>query len=81
MWIVGSIEGIRPVLREEHSRTYWANSVRRDSRQYLYKEGSLDEEALAKITAGVDGAMIAVDEPVLDGIIRAAGVEPLSGNF
>ena len=62
-------------------RTYWANSVRRDSRQYLYKEGSLDEEALAKITAGVDGAMIAVDEPVLDGIIRAVGVEPLSGNF
>ena len=62
-------------------RTYWANSVRRDSRQYLYKEGSLDEEALAKITAGVDGAMIAVDEPVLDGIIRPVGVEPLSGNF
>jgi hypothetical protein len=36
---------------------------------------------LAKITAGVDGAMIAVDEPVLDGIIKAVGVEPLSGNF
>ena len=31
-------------------RTYWANAVRRDSRQYLYKEGALDEEALAKIT-------------------------------
>ncbi len=62
-------------------RTYWANSVRRDSRQYLYKEGSLDEEALAKITAGIDGAMIPVDEPVLDGVIRAVGVEPLSGNF
>tara|TARA_R110002096_G_scaffold74758_2_gene177018 strand:+ start:169 stop:1806 length:1638 start_codon:yes stop_codon:yes gene_type:complete len=62
-------------------RTYWANAVRRDSRQYLYKEGSLDEESLAKITAGVDGAMIPVDEPVLDGIIRAVGVEPLSGNF
>jgi len=62
-------------------RTYWANSVRRDSRQYLYKEGALDEEALAKITAGIDGAMIPVDEPVLDGVIRAVGVEPLSGNF
>ena len=62
-------------------RTYWANAVRRDSRQYLYKSGSLDEEALAKITAGVDGAMIPVDEPTLDGIIRAVGVEPLSGNF
>jgi len=62
-------------------RTYWANSVRRDSRQYLYKEGALDEEALAKITAGVDGAMIPVDEPILDGVIRSVGVEPLSGNF
>ena len=25
-------------------RTYWANSVRRDSRQFIYKEGSFDEE-------------------------------------
>ena len=62
-------------------RTYWANAVRRDSRQYLYKEGALDEEALAKITAGVDGAMIAVDEPVLQGVIQQVGVEPLSNNF
>ena len=62
-------------------RTYWANAVRRDSRQYLYKEGALDEEALAKITAGVDGAMIAVDEPVLQGVIQQVGVEPLSSNF
>jgi hypothetical protein len=62
-------------------RTYWANAVRRDSRQYLYKEGALDEEALAKITAGVDGAMIPVDEPVLAGVIQQVGVEPISSNF
>jgi hypothetical protein len=62
-------------------RTYWANAVRRDSRQYIYKEGSMDEEALAKITAGIDGAMIAVDEPSLDGVIRTVGVEPISTNF
>ena len=62
-------------------RTYWANAVRRDSRQYLYKEGTLDEEALAKITAGVDGAMIAVDEPILQGVIQQVGVEPISNNF
>jgi len=62
-------------------RTYWANSVRRDSRQYLYKEGTMDEEALAKITAGVDGAMIAVDNDTLDGVIREVGVTPISSNF
>ena len=62
-------------------RTYWANAIRRDSRQYLYKEGALDEESLAKITAGVDGAMIAVDEPVLQGVIQPLGVEPMSNNF
>jgi hypothetical protein len=62
-------------------RTYWANAVRRDSRQYLYKEGMLDEEELAKITAGVDGAMIGVDTDTLDGLIRPIGVEPISSNF
>jgi hypothetical protein len=62
-------------------RTYWANAVRRDSRQYIYKEGAFDEEALAKITAGIDGAMIAVDEPNLSGLIQAVGVEPISTNF
>ena len=62
-------------------RTYWANSVRRDSRQYLYREGALDEESLAKVTAGIDGAMIAVDNDNLDGIIKAVGVEPISSNF
>lgn len=62
-------------------RTYWANAVRRDSRQYIYKEGSLDPEALAQITAGIDGAMIAVDEQSLEGIIRPLHVEPISTNF
>jgi hypothetical protein len=62
-------------------RTYWANSVRRDSRQYIYKEGSIDEEGLAKVTAGIDGAMIAVDTESLDGIIRPIPIEPISSNF
>lgn len=61
-------------------RTYWANAVRRDSRQYLYKEGVLDEEALAKVTAGIDGAMVAVDGE-LDGVIRPIPVEPITTNF
>ena len=62
-------------------RTYWANSVRRDSRQYIYKEGTMDEESLAKITAGVDGAMIAVDNETLDGVIREVPITPISSNF
>lgn len=62
-------------------RTYWANAIRRDSRQYLYKEGTLDAEALAAITSGQDGAMIPVDEPSLAGIIQQVGVEPVSSNF
>ena len=62
-------------------RTFWANAIRRDSRQYLVKEGVLDEEALAKVTAGVDGAIIPVDAESLDGIIREVPVPPLSGNF
>ena len=62
-------------------RTYWANAVRRDSRQYLYKEGAFDEEQLSKITAGIDGAMIGVDEDSLGGLIQQVGVEPISSNF
>jgi ribosomal protein S17E len=62
-------------------RTYWANSVRRDSRQYLYKEGMFDEDQLAKITAGIDGAMIGVDSETLDGLIQTVGVDPISSNF
>ena len=62
-------------------RTFWANSVRRDSRQYLYKSEHLDEEALAKVTAGVDGAMIGVDSETLEGLITPIQVQPLSSNF
>ena len=62
-------------------RTYWANSVRRDSRQYLYKEGTIDEESLAQLTAGVDGAMIAVDNDTLEGILKPVDVMPISSNF
>ena len=62
-------------------RTFWANAIRRDSRQYIYKEGTIDEEGLAKIASGEDGVMIPVDADTLDGIIRTVPVEPLSSNF
>jgi len=61
-------------------RTFWANAVRRDSRQYIYKEGVFDEEALAKITAGVDGAMVPVDNDTISGLIDVVPVVPISSN-
>ena len=62
-------------------RTFWANAVRRDSRQYIYKKDAIDAESLAKLTAGVDGLMIAIEGESLEGVIRAVPVEPLSANF
>lgn len=69
------------VLEKNVLRTYMANAVRRDSRQFLYKEGSFDEEQLAKITAGIDGAMIGVDEETLSGLIVEVPTTPISSNF
>jgi len=68
------------VFEKNILRTFWANAVRRDSRQYIYKEGAFDEEALAKITSGVDGAMIPTDSDTLDGLIRSVEVPPISSN-
>jgi len=62
-------------------RTFWANAIRRDSRQYLVREGIMDEEALAKVTAGVDGAIIPVDTDDLAGVMREVPVTNLSTNF
>ena len=62
-------------------RTFWANAVRRDSRQYIYKEGAFDEDALAKITSGVDGAMVPTDsDDALNSLISQVPVTPISSN-
>lgn len=61
-------------------RTFWANAVRRDSRQFIYKEGAFDDESLAKITSGVDGAMIPVDNDTISGLIDVVPVVPISSN-
>ncbi len=68
------------VFEKNILRTFWANAVRRDSRQFIYKEGAFDEEALAKITSGIDGAMIPTDSDTLDGLIRVVEVPPISSN-
>ena len=61
-------------------RSFWANAVRRDTRQFLVREGAIDEEALAKITAGIDGAMIPVDAENLAGLISVVPSIPISTN-
>jgi len=57
-------------------RSFQANSVRKASRQYLIKAGLLDEEDMAKLTAGIDGLFIEVDEEDLAGAIRAVPQNP-----
>lgn len=61
-------------------RSFWAGAVRRDSRQFLVKEGAIDNESLAKITAGIDGAMISVDAESLEGLILAVPNTPINSN-
>ena len=38
-------------------RTFMANSIRRNTRQYLARKGALNPEELAKLTSGIDGAI------------------------
>ena len=38
-------------------RTFMANGVRRNTRQWLARKGALDPEEMAKLTSGIDGAV------------------------
>ena len=63
-------------------RTHLANSIRRDSRQFVYKRGALDDMALSQLSSGEDGAMIGVDEDKWEDIVmRPVEVPPMSSNF
>lgn len=57
-------------------RSFQANAVRKASRQYLVKAGALDEEDMAKLTAGIDGLFIEVDDENLEGVMRAVPQNP-----
>lgn len=52
-------------------RSFQANAVRKASRQWLVKKGALDEEQMAQLISGVDGAYVEVDADSLDGVMRA----------
>ncbi len=57
-------------------RSYQANAVRKASRQYLVKKGSLDSEQMAQITAGIDGIFVEIEDENLDGVIKALPQNP-----
>ena len=52
-------------------RSFQANAVRKASRQWLVKKGTLNAEEMAQVTSGVDGLFIEVEaEESLDSLIR-----------
>jgi len=57
-------------------RSFQANAVRKASRQYLVKKGSIDPDQMAQITAGIDGIFIEIEEENMDGIIRPLPQNP-----
>lgn len=68
------------IIEKNVLRTWWANSVRRDSRQFLFDRSRLDEEALVKLTSGVDGALIPYDGPIDGSLIQPIQVQPITSN-
>lgn len=60
------------ILEQNVIRTFQANAVRKASRQWLVQKGKLDEEDMAKLTSGTDGAFVEVEldhKETLGGII------------
>lgn len=49
-----------PIKEKNLLRTHLASQIRRDSRQYLYEEGKLDEEAVSQLVQGKDMTFIPV---------------------
>lgn len=78
-----TIKKIYDQIREKNLiRTHMASSIRRDTRQYIYQKGKLDEEALAKIETGMDNTMVAVDTvDDVRGILAPVQTLPVSSNY
>ena len=60
-------------------RTVWANSIRRNARMYVAKDGSMDQEALDIMQEGLDQSVITVRVP--DNQDVRTVVAPLSQTF
>lgn len=82
------IAGVRKLLPQQREinvyRTLMANSSRKDTRQYAYREGKVSADLLTKLSAGVDGLMVPVSAdyqgPLTD-LIALIPTGPVSGNI
>lgn len=78
---LSSMSRMYDLFMEKNSRrTYWANAVRKDARQWLAKRGALDEEARAKLASAEDGVVIEVDEDRLTDILLNVPAGNISSN-
>lgn len=81
---ISTIARLYDQFREKNLlRTNAANCIRRDSRQHIAKP-ALGVENATKLTAGVDGTVVFVDETYqgrLEELIVAVPVAPMSSNF
>ena len=50
-------------------RTFQANGVRKASRQYLVRKGSMDEEQMAQVASGIDGLFIEIDDENINNVV------------
>ena len=79
---LSSIVNIYEFEREKNIvRTSWANAVRRDVRQYLYREGDLDDDALNKIKENIESSFIPVaGSGPLSSVVHPLPIAPLTSN-
>ena len=50
-------------------RTFQANGVRKASRQYLVRKGSLNDEQMAQVASGIDGLFIEIDDENINNVV------------
>ena len=50
-------------------RTFQANGVRKASRQYLIRKGSLNDEQMAQIASGIDGLFVEIDDENINNVV------------
>ena len=50
-------------------RTFQANGVRKASRQYLVRKGSMDDEQMAQVASGIDGLFIEIDDENINNVV------------
>ena len=68
-----------PIKEKNLLRSHLASQIRRDSRQYLYREGSVDEEAIARLVTGEDMTFVPVDGDTANVLVPVPSI-PIASN-